>query len=236
MDGAAVHAVAGKRDRYQPIEWCGHSPLRLAGHYRQLGVSRLYVADLDAILHGKVQVELLVDIVNQFPIDEILLDIGWIGGCDDQTAAVERLSQNIGNSTCFIAATESARDIEAVGELAKVVGSERVFLSLDLRSGKSVDNVATENEWIETAIRWNLAGVIVLDIAAVGTGSGPVTADRCRAIRERLARSISRDSNRLRVYSGGGIRAIADVAALVDAGCHGCLVGTMLHETEVRET
>ncbi|TWU55308.1 1-(5-phosphoribosyl)-5-[(5-phosphoribosylamino)methylideneamino] imidazole-4-carboxamide isomerase [Rubripirellula reticaptiva] len=236
MNDAAVHAVAGKRSHYQPIEWCGHSPLRLAEHYWQLGVSRLYVADLDAILHGKVQTNLLVDIANQFPVDELLLDIGWKGACDSQIAAVEKLLQETGKSTCFIAATESARDTDAIDELAKLADPSRVFLSLDLRGGKTVDNTAPESEWIETAIRLNLAGVIVLDIAAVGTGAGPVTADRCRTIANTLGGPISRQSKHQRIYSGGGVRTLADVAALVDAGCHGCLVGTMLHESEVRAT
>ncbi|MEM9367555.1 MAG: HisA/HisF-related TIM barrel protein [Planctomycetota bacterium] len=68
MDGHAVHAVAGHRERYravqllnqrsQPPDWLGRTTgnaIAVAQHYWQCGVRDFYVADLDRLRGGKGQ-------------------------------------------------------------------------------------------------------------------------------------------------------------------------------------
>ncbi|TWU47415.1 1-(5-phosphoribosyl)-5-[(5-phosphoribosylamino)methylideneamino] imidazole-4-carboxamide isomerase [Rubripirellula tenax] len=227
LDSCAVHAIAGDRRNYQPMPWCNGSPTELVDHYHRLGVNRTYVADLDAILHGQVQTQTLIDVCNRKPHEEILLDVGWKGDCPHQLQAVNDVLHNTNASVGFIAATESASGIAAVGQLADVVGASRVFLSLDFRDGNLVGDGTSESRWIEAAMEFALGGIIVLDVAQVGTGRGPITAVRCQRLADRCRGQ--------RIYSGGGIRSLDDVETLVRAGCHGCLVGTMLHENRFRE-
>jgi phosphoribosylformimino-5-aminoimidazole carboxamide ribotide isomerase len=67
--------------------------------------------------------------------------------------------------------------------------------------------------------------VILLDLTAVGTAAWPVTLDACRA--------IARDLPHLRLWTGGGVRSIADVNALADGGAHGVLMASALHDASL---
>ena len=98
-------------------------------------------------------------------------------------------------------------------------------VSLDLREGRVV--AAAEEfagrEPLEVAERIAAAGVerlIVLDVARVGTGSGPSTAPLCRRIKRALPA--------LTLVSGGGVRDAADAIELQEAGCEFVLAGTWL--------
>src|SRR5689334_11459495 len=66
LAGQAVHAVAGRRERYQPVRpiegafsTSGDSRALARFYIDRLGVDALYVADLDAIQAGPPQIELL---------------------------------------------------------------------------------------------------------------------------------------------------------------------------------
>ena len=71
LGGNAVHARAGQREHYAPVSLaagvpidCG-SPLSLARVYTErLGVSELYAADLDAILGGQSQDDLVSSVAS----------------------------------------------------------------------------------------------------------------------------------------------------------------------------
>jgi phosphoribosylformimino-5-aminoimidazole carboxamide ribotide isomerase len=63
--------------------------------------------------------------------------------------------------------------------------------------------------------------MIVLDVARVGTGSGPDL--------EQLTR-LRRAVPDMRVIAGGGIRGFDDLARLAACGCDGALVATAIHD------
>jgi phosphoribosylformimino-5-aminoimidazole carboxamide ribotide isomerase len=218
-DGHAVHAIAGDRDHYQSVDICGGDPVFLAEHYRQLGVTDLYVADLDAIIDGKIQVEAIEAVCRSVAAGRTLIDLGWTGrehrdSCDAIAALTDRHA-----NVCWIAATESAETVAALAELAELISAERVFLGLDYRKGQLLGSTG-EAEWIRAAAELGCCGVVILDLASVGTAAGPSTMEICwRA--KRLA-------PRLSVVSGGGIRTAQDVNQLIEAGCDRCLVATAL--------
>jgi phosphoribosylformimino-5-aminoimidazole carboxamide ribotide isomerase len=62
--------------------------------------------------------------------------------------------------------------------------------------------------------------IIVLDLARVGTGTGPDV---------ELVREIRRALPRTELVAGGGIRDAADLERLADAGADAALVGSALH-------
>jgi uncharacterized protein related to proFAR isomerase len=64
----------------------------------------------------------------------------------------------------------------------------------------------------------------VIDLARVGSGSGPPL----RAVEE-LARALPG----VAIYAGGGVRDDADLRALEEAGATGALVATALHEGRI---
>lgn len=219
--GIAVHGIAGNRSEYRAVKFCDGSPLELANHYRGLGVKRLYVADLDAILGDDVQTACLDETIAAFGGKEIIVDLGWTG--DAEAGAVDAIMSLAGrhSSLRFIAATETASSIDAVALLSKTVAPDRVLLGLDYRGGVAMNPTSEPGRWLDQAERCQLHGVLVLDVAAVGTSLGIVTQAICR--------SIAEQHPRLKIYSGGGIRSSSDVKQLIDSGCQGCLIATALH-------
>jgi phosphoribosylformimino-5-aminoimidazole carboxamide ribotide isomerase len=222
LQGRAVHAVAGDRDHYRPVEFCDGDPRTLGDHYARLGVSRLYIADLDAITGGPIQVESIDRICRTAVAGETLVDIGWTGDEDDgKDREVAKLSAKYPHML-WIAATESARWVAALEKLAGSVGPARALIGLDYRGGELIAEDGDERSWIEHAVQLQCGGAVILDLASVGTSRGPSTLEICRRVR-RLGPTLP-------LYSGGGIRSADDVRLLTEAGCDRCLVATALHQ------
>lgn len=218
VDGLAVHAVAGQRSSYRPVAFCGGDPLKLVDHYQSLGIHSVYIADLASLQGCGPQLPTLRAIA------EVGLstwfDLGWRGANSgplmETVAALSAFPE-----AQFIAATESCVDVDAVGRLAELVGSERTWLGLDYQSGVILGSQQNERLWIDSALASNLAGVLVLDLAAVGTGNGPVTGPKCKQIHEQAPT--------LSIITGGGVRQAADVQRLCESGVDKVLVATALY-------
>ncbi len=169
---------------------------------------------------AKLQVDAIDAVCRGVDSSNVLVDPGWIGKEKAESChAVGVLAERHSNIN-WIAATESAGTIGAVAEIAELVSPQRVLVGLDYRNGQLIAGAASESEWIQAATELECCGVVVLDLASVGTASGPSTMEICRRIK-RLAPSLS-------VFSGGGVRTAQDVEALIDAGCDRCLVATAL--------
>lgn len=217
--GQAVHAIAGDRDHYQNVQICGGDPVVLTEHYRDLGVTDLYVADLDAIIDGKIQVEEIEAVCRRVAEGRTLIDIGWTGSESRASCDAIAVLTNRHANVYWIAATESLGTVDNLAEIAEIVTPQRVFLGLDFRNDQLLGS-RDEAEWTLAATELGCCGVVVLDLSSVGTGAGPSTIEICRRVK-RLAPKLS-------VVSGGGIRTAHDVSELIEAGCDRCLVATAL--------
>ena len=216
--GQAVHAVAGRRDRYAPVRVVAGDPIDLARQYHDLGIRRIYIADLDAIEHSRAEVELLVCLMNRCrAFQETIIDIGWNGDASE----ISSLISSDHPSMRWVVSTESAPSHRCLRDACKVIQPNRVLLGLDYRQGQLVSQSDDEIAWVEASRGLGLGGVVVLDLADVGTGSGGSTAPICKRIRRSFHRSL--------VYSGGGIRKAENAQSLFHAGCDLCLVATSIH-------
>src|SRR5262249_45941595 len=74
----------------------------------------------------------------------------------------------------------------------------------------------------DIAVRAGVQRMIVLDLAAVGSGQGASTEPLCRALRCRHPR--------VELVAGGGVRSMHDLETLSAAGCDGALVASALHD------
>jgi len=219
QNGAAVHAIAGQRDSYRAVSIGAGNPAKLIEHYVSLGVTSLYVADLEAIEKQSPPSEHLEPIAASVE-GRVWLDLGWTGKESPATLRrIARLAQTYPNLQ-FIAATECASGIETIGELAAIVGPERTWLGLDYRSGKLLGRSSDERLWLEAARERQIAGAVPLDLAAVGTGCGPATESICQRIRAAAPG--------MRILSGGGVATADDLRKLRDAGCERVLVASAL--------
>ena len=217
--GAAVHAVRGDRERYRPLRSkivAGFNPVEVARAVRdRLGVEELYVADLDAIAGGPPQREVVAALAREA---RVMVDAG---ATDD--AAVRALLE-LGAARVVIG-TETLPARATLDRLCAELRGVPLTLSLDLRAGRvvSADDELAGLGAAQALARLADSGVrevIVLDLARVGSGTGPDVA---------LIRELRPRFSDLELLAGGGVRHAADLRALAEAGAGGALVATAVH-------
>jgi phosphoribosylformimino-5-aminoimidazole carboxamide ribotide isomerase len=222
--GAAVHAVRGERERYRPLRSklvAGSDPIRITRAVREaLGPDELYVADLDAIAGGPPHHEIVAALSREA---RVMVDAGAT-----EVAAV-RLLLELGAARIVIG-TETLPKRAALERLRAGLPEAPLVLSLDLRAGRVLSPDAElarlgAAEALAQLAQIGLREVIVLDLARVGSGAGPDVA---------LMRELSASFPQLDLLAGGGVRHVADLRALADAGAAGALVATALHRGVIR--
>ncbi|HYA77105.1 MAG TPA: HisA/HisF-related TIM barrel protein, partial [Verrucomicrobiae bacterium] len=78
LNGIVVHATRGKRQEYQPLQstLCKSvEPLEVAKTFKTLGFGELYIADLDAITRGSVNLQAFKRIVKETKL-KLMVDAG----------------------------------------------------------------------------------------------------------------------------------------------------------------
>jgi len=218
-----VHAIGGDRSRYEPVRsalvpGAEGDALALARAYRTLaGVSRCYVADLDAIAGGPPQLEML----HRLQSDDgfggpLLLDAGV-----HSLATFERLRGGFAEVVVGLETLRSLSDLESLADRS------RVTFSLDLRNDMALVRPELREEarpepvaLARAAIDAGARSVILLDVGRVGRGAG-VNLALLASLRQALPGTS--------LLAGGGVKDDGDLAALADHGCDGVLIATALH-------
>lgn len=224
LGGRAVHARAGQRERYAPVESVAGvrvqpgDAIGVATTYvERLGVSELYAADLDAILGRTPQDALVADLAAlQAPL--------WLDAAVSSVARARRTLSR-GAARCVIG-LETLSSFAALEEICAAVGGERVAFSLDLRNGQPLagGEVPPGEPATLVAARAANAGVgaiIVIDLARVGTGAG---------LNLEMIASVRAAAPGVTLLAGGGVRGLDDLADLAAVGCDGALVASALHD------
>jgi phosphoribosylformimino-5-aminoimidazole carboxamide ribotide isomerase len=228
--GIAVHAQAGDRARYAPVE-SGLAPGRvgdaaalLRAFHATLGIHECYVADLDAIQGGAVQRTLLRELAEFHTgfAGALLVD----AGTHTQGGALEVLSCGASEVVVGLETLHAFADLSAIISL---VGSSRVVFSLDLRLGNPVLHNTLQDargpgpEAVSLAEQAATAGVVtilLLDLGRIGTGCG-VDLGLLESLRRRLPG--------IRLLAGGGVLTRRDLERMRDVGCDGALVASAIH-------
>jgi len=220
-NGCAVHARAGDRSRYEPVERIADAAIQpgdavaIARVYRdRWGIDELYVADLDAIAGWTPQDRRVSELT---ALAAVWLD----AGVASENRARRALTLGIAR---VIVGLETLTSWDALREITSAVGGARVAFSLDLRGGELMarGDIAREPVHVvaSRAVTAGVGSLIVIDVTRVGTGLG---------LDLELIRRIRRESPATELLAGGGIRNLEDVCGLADAGCDGVLIATALH-------
>jgi phosphoribosylformimino-5-aminoimidazole carboxamide ribotide isomerase len=224
LNGQVVRGVKGDRKAYRPIvsALCGSSdPVSVA---RQLldhcAARQLYVADLDALMGGSVQIGLLQTLLEELPeIDELWLDGGFADAAAAQLAIDAMGPQGIRLAPVFGSESLSSRTaLERCFDRRGPFG-ERALLSLDRRDGQRLD---VAGSWDAPEL-WP-PRVIVMTLERVGAGTGP----DLQTLREMRSRSPTTT-----LIGAGGLRSEADLDAAGAAGAAVWLVASALHDLQV---
>jgi phosphoribosylformimino-5-aminoimidazole carboxamide ribotide isomerase len=216
--GQAVHARAGIRESYTPVRQVGDTAvdgdaIELARVYTgQFGVDELYVADLDAIVNATPPHNVVHSVASlRVPV---WLDAGVSSTHTAQLALAA-------GATRVIVGLETLSSFEALDDICRAIGGDRVAFSLDLRNGEPVALHGSIENIARRAADAGVSALTVIDLARVGMGSGPDLESIARvrtAVRE------------LTLIAGGGVRGPGDLARLADEGCDGALVASALHD------
>ncbi|HET6867964.1 MAG TPA: HisA/HisF-related TIM barrel protein [Solirubrobacteraceae bacterium] len=209
--GVVVHARRGQRDSYAPLQSPlveGSEPVAVARALCSLcRTTTLYVADLDALAGEPVDGATLRALAS---VAEPWVDAG--ATTPDQAATLQRagVARNVVGT-------------ESLGPGAEITAP--VVLSVDLRDGRLISRdpeLAGRGPAAAAPLAraLNVRELLVIDLARVGSGSGPPV----DAVSE-LAAALPG----VAIYAGGGVRDDADLRALESAGAAGALVATALH-------
>ena len=219
--GIVVHARRGARADYAPlssplVEGCAPVPVARA-LCAACHSDRLYVADLDALGGAPAGEATLAGLA---AVAETWVDAGATTA--ERAAALERAG-----------AARNVVGTESLGPDAATPGAvpsaPPLVLSVDLRGGRliSPDPALDGHEPARAAPLARALGVselMVIDLARVGSGSGPPV----DAVAELAA--VLPD---VAIYAGGGVRDDGDLFALESVGAAGALVATALHEGRI---
>ena len=229
-NGRAVHARGGMRASYEPVRDVAGVDVRGGAHalarvyVDQLGVRELYVADLDAITGGILALNgaLLRDLTSLGA--PMMVDAG-VASARDAQAVLDC------GAAAVIVGLETLPSFVLLDETCATVGGSQVVFSVDLRNGELIAAPNVADAWSASDVAGRAAtagvgGIVVLDLARVGTGAG-VDLELIRAVRA-SAPSVA-------LFAGGGVRSNADITELANVGCDGVLVATALHRGLVQE-
>ncbi len=223
LNGKVVHAKKGQRNQYKPIQSSltdSADPVAVAKAFKHIGFQELYVADLDAI----------IDCTDDFGVlKQMATETGLSLMVDAGITSLERAQKLLDCGVAkVIIGTETLRNADFVAKAVKALGSDRVVVSLDFKSDRVLAKAGFEGCsdplcMLEGFKKAGLLGVIILDLARVGSGEG-VNLDFLR-------RALGLGG--LDVYVGGGVRDFEDLQVLAGLGVAGVLVASALHSGKI---
>lgn len=228
--GACVHAKAGERAAYRPLESIltprAADPLALAAAYHtRIGAGRIYVADLDAILDDNPA----------WSVIRALTKIGptiWAdGGVRSPARAVAMFEAGV---ETIVLGLETLTGPGALREIVRgsCLPRDRFLLSLDLFDGRPM--LAPNHDWpagatletvVAAAAELGLDRFLILDLARVGVGVGVGG----REWVDRIAAMVPGGE----IWLGGGVRGAGDLDELSRLPVAGVLVGSAMHDGRI---
>jgi phosphoribosylformimino-5-aminoimidazole carboxamide ribotide isomerase len=237
LGGQVVRGLAGQRELYRPIKSqiaADAQPATVARAFvEQLGLASAYVADLDAIACAAIDDQPPFVAAYQRIAEAGLalwLDAGI--GTPARARQVRGAVQSAGLDPDYVIGLETLPAERELATIAQELGRERTIFSLDLKDGRPLAqaprwSVADPAEIVLGVLASGISRLIVLDLADVGMQAGTGTLTLCRRIRVAYGAAIE-------LIAGGGVRGLADLAALADAGCDAALVASALHDGRLR--
>jgi len=223
LHGKVVHGIGGRRHEYQPIISCltdSTNPLEVATAFRaNLGLTELYIADLDGIMHRLPDLHLIRELAdNGF---RLWVDAGMRSEAD--AMALHQSGANV-----VVAGLETVSSPSELRSIVDLVSAANVCFSLDLKAGRPIAQPAwgdTVDPIAEIVIEIGIRRFIILDLADVGERRGCSTGELCRALHRRFPN--------VQFVLGGGVRNRGDLQFVQESGASVALAATALHDGQI---
>jgi len=222
MGGRCVRLAQG---RFEDVTSYPADPAEAVVQFENQGAEWAHIVDLDGARDGRPrQHGMLVDIALS-----VSLKLQVAGGFREPehfervfAAGVDRV----------VIGSLAVKQPDAVQDILRQYGGERITLALDVKLVDGVPRVATGG-WTETSGRslWDIAALypdarhlLVTDISRDGMMAGPNAA---------LIAEVSERLPHLAVQASGGVSSLADLKQLKAAGAAGAIVGKALWERRI---
>ncbi len=223
LGGIVVNAAGGRRNEYQPLNsvLCKSTdPVKVAAALKTLEFDELYVADLDAIIHGSQNSSLYKNLVAETGL-ELMVD----AGVTSIKAAQEMFESGVSK---VIIGTETLLRTSFVADAIESFRSEKIMVSLDLMGGKVLGKFKYSKLVRPLALlhrfqEMGVSQIIVLDLTKVGSRKG---------VNKLFLKDIIRETE-IDVYVGGGVRDTKELLEMKDLGVIGVLIATALHSGDI---
>jgi len=221
-----VRGVAGRRHEYRPVQsvlTASAAPGEVAAALLDVvGGSELYLADLESIAGEAVNLPAMREVAAAGA--RLWLDAGLQTA--DQAERLFDLGLKQGFLGQLVVALESIESIAELERISRNLPQDRLRLSVDLMNGRPLTKIAAWEsaaplEIAAAAVELGIDRFIVLDLADVGVGRGIQTLELCRQLQQTYPSA--------EIAAGGGVRSLADLRTLADAGCEAALVASALH-------
>lgn len=219
-NGACVRLFKGKKGT--EIVYF-ENPIEALDFWINKGACRLHFVDLDGAWGSNTNKELLKQMIKK-AAKKVKVQIG--GGIRNVEAAVELVK--IGADRVIIG-TLAIKNPEIIKILAKKIGSERVIVALDYKSGKIATHGWTEQTNIDPfTFGKKIAGlgagyILFSSVEADGAFTGPDL--------ENIKKMVN--SVDIPIYAAGGVRHERDIIELSNIGVRGVIIGKAFYENKI---
>ena len=220
IDGKCVRLTHGDYDRKKIYN---EHPLEVAQAFEDAGLQRLHLVDLDGARAGTVRNWKVLETL----ATKTALRMDFGGGIHS-----EKDLQIIFESGAELATIGSmaVKEPELFAQWLTNFGAEKFFLGADVRAEKITISGWTEQttiwiyDFIEQYQALGIRQLFCTDVSKDGALEGPAT---------ELYRNITEKFPQLHFVASGGVRSIADVHALQEAGCGGVIIGKAIYEGRI---
>jgi phosphoribosylformimino-5-aminoimidazole carboxamide ribotide isomerase len=210
MGGIVVHAQGQSRDDYKPLKsiLTQHiEPILVIKDLLALkSVKTLYIADLDAIIGDKFNIEFYKVLAEEFPQLELWLDAGIKTREQCRQLELLNIKPIIGSET--------------LEDLSLLSNNNTIILSLDFKNKQFLGNQSV----IETPSLWP-EKVIVMNLDFVGANNG---------VDIGLIQKVKNQRTDITVIAAGGVRSEQDIETLQQESIKQVLVATALHRGDIQ--
>ena len=234
MIGQIVLAKAGNRDEYRPVETpltFSSQPLDVAkAIFSQTSCDWLYLADIDSFAGANLNWRVYNQLLNHG--FGLWIDAQWLKG-DRLSQIAEKIEKRERLKIILSSEALSSVDQFSKFEELKAIGIDPIF-SLDQKGGSTITQgemtELSSLEMVQKAYEHGVRNLIVLDLDSVGTMNGVGSIDEGVVP---LIREIKSQLGDIHVISGGGIKGVEDVQALLEIGCQHVLVASAIHQRKL---
>ena len=219
-----VHAIRGERDKYKPLKsklFNSSDPVEILKALRtKFQFNEFYIADLDAILNKKPNLQILNQILKISGIS-IIIDPGIV----DSNDVLQYSKLDIKK---LIIGLETIRSVDEVINALNLLGKEKLIVSIDMYKEKVLTRAKglrnrSPLEIVRKIKTLGINEIILLDLFRVGQKMGGIP-----PIYIEIQNIFDGD-----VYVGGGIRDYKDILSYIQYSFAGILIATALYDGSI---